>query len=647
MNSLILILISLLGYLLSYRFYGRYLGRRLFKLSAEHLMPAHEFKDGVDFVPARARIIFGHHFTTIAGLGPIVGPAIGIIWGWLPAFLWVFLGSIFMGAVHDFSTLVVSARNKGRSIGELTGDIISPATRYAFQFIMQLLLFIVLAVFAMIVASLFVNYPEAVIPVWAQIPVAVWLGWKIRQGKNELIWSIVALLLLYAFVLLGIRFPVSLPWNNELSVVVWCVILFIYVFFASTIPVQKLLQPRDYINSHQLIVAMLFLILGICVAHPDFAAPAINETAFQAGSDVPDLAPVLFIVIACGAISGFHSLASSGTTVKQINSELDTLPVGYGAMITESFLAVLVIVAAGAGLGMGLDTEGGLLQGKDAYSHHYASWSSANGLSAKLDAFIIGSANLFSSLGLPVKYGSAFVVVFIVSFANTTLDSATRIQRISLQEIFTGRAAFDRGLSSREILRRTTDGESESPEGIDADDIAHYHHDQRANRNHQQHAVNGLGLYRQTVEREIDGRRASLSRLCLCNCNGIQVILLDRKVYLDVAATLDADEWFVAAPPDEESFRQVDLSGCGIEVQPAVAVVHLEPGNDLGAALSSRQRESMHHARRNSCCGKDHCHHVHESGISIGTGAQQLHVRVRRGIVHASQQFRCKGRGVG
>lgn len=438
MNSLILILIALTGYLLAYRFYGRFLGRKLFKLSAEQVMPAHEFKDGVDYVPAKKNIIFGHHFTTIAGLGPIVGPAIGIIWGWLPAFLWVFLGSIFMGAVHDFSTLVVSARNKGRSMGELTADIISPATRYALQFIMQLLLFTVLAVFAMIVASLFVNYPEAVIPVWAQIPVAVWLGWKIRQGKNELLWSIVALLLLYAFVLLGIRFPVSLPWNYEISVVVWCIILFVYVFFASTIPVQKLLQPRDYINSHQLMLAMLFLILGIFVAHPAFSAPAINEIAFQEGSDVPDLAPVLFIVIACGAISGFHSLASSGTTVKQVNSELDTLPVGYGAMITESFLAVLVLVAAGAGLGMGLDTDEGLLQGFDAYRHHYASWSSANGLSAKLDAFIIGSANLFSALGLPVKYGSAFVVVFIVSFANTTLDSATRIQRISLQEIFTG-----------------------------------------------------------------------------------------------------------------------------------------------------------------------------------------------------------------
>jgi carbon starvation protein len=168
-------------------------------------------------------------------------------------------------------------------------------------------------------------------------------------------------------------------------------------------------------------------------------APAVNDSAFVPGSDVPDLAPILFIVIACGAISGFHSLASSGTTVKQVDREMDTLPIGYGAMITESFLAVLVIVAAGAGLGMGLEDQGELFTGIEAYRHHYASWSSANGLAAKLDAFIVGSANLFSSFGLPVKYGAAFVVVFIVSFANTTLDSAARIQRLSLQEIFTDR----------------------------------------------------------------------------------------------------------------------------------------------------------------------------------------------------------------
>ncbi len=440
MNSLILVIVAFAGYLLAYRLYGVYLGKKVFRLAADRAMPAHELEDGVDYVPTRPHIIFGHHFTTIAGLGPIVGPAIGIIWGWLPAFLWVFLGSIFMGAVHDFSTLVVSARNKGKSLGELTGQLLSPGARYAFQFIMQLLLFIVLAVFAMIVGSLFVMYPESVIPVWAQIPVAIWLGWQIRQGKNDLLYSIVALLMLYAFVVLGVRFPVELPWENEVSVVVWCITLFIYVFFASTLPVQKLLQPRDYINSNQLLLAMFFMVVGIVIAHPRIVAPVINHAAFETGSGVPDLAPVMFIVIACGAISGFHSLASSGTTVKQVDRETDTLPIGYGAMITESFLAVLVIIAAGAGLGMGLEADGTLLKGVAAYHHHYASWSSASGLTAKLDAFITGSANLFSSFGLPVKYGASFVVVFIVSFANTTLDSAARIQRISLQEIFTSKS---------------------------------------------------------------------------------------------------------------------------------------------------------------------------------------------------------------
>lgn len=437
MNSLLLIILALAGYIAAYRIYGRHLGSKVLRLANNHPMPSHELEDGVDFVPTKRNIVFGHHFTTIAGLGPIVGPAIGIIWGWLPAFLWVFFGSIFMGAVHDFTTMVVSARNKGRTIGELTGEIISPGTRYALQFIMQLLLFIVLAVFAMIVGSLFVMYPESVIPVWSQIPVAVWLGWQIRKGKNDLVYSIIALLLLYAFILLGVRFPVSLPWDPQTSVVAWCIILFIYVFFASTIPVQKLLQPRDYINSHQLLVAMAFLVLGIIIAHPEFSAPAVNLDSFAPGSDVPPMAPILFIIIACGAISGFHSLASSGTTVKQLERETDTLPIGYGAMITESLLAVLVIVAAGAGLGMGLESDDGMLTGLAAFKHHYASWSSANGLAAKLDAFIIGSANLFSSFGLPLKYGSAFVVVFIVSFANTTLDSAARIQRLSLQEIFT------------------------------------------------------------------------------------------------------------------------------------------------------------------------------------------------------------------
>ncbi len=436
MNSLFLALFAFAGYILAYRTYGRFLSRRLFKLDDQATMPSHKYYDGVDFVPAKKHIIFGHHFTTIAGLGPIVGPAIGIIWGWLPAFIWVFLGSIFMGAVHDFSTLVVSARSQGKSIGQLTGDLISPGTSYVFQFIMQLLLFIVLSVFAMIVGVLFELYPEAVFPVWMQIPIAVWLGWQIRKGKNDLIYSIIAVIMMYVTIVAGVYLPVSVPPVFGSSVITWCIILFIYVFFASTIPVQKLLQPRDYINSHQLLVAMVLLVAGLFVAHPVITAPAINSDAFTGHNDIPGLMPVLFITIACGAISGFHSLASSGTTVKQVDKEKDTLFIGYGGMLWESFLAVLVLMAVAGGLGMGFEDDGKFYSGIGAFRHHYSSWAAFSGIDAKLEAFVIGASNLFKSLGLPPLFGKSLIAVFIVSFANTTIDSATRIQRLSLQEIF-------------------------------------------------------------------------------------------------------------------------------------------------------------------------------------------------------------------
>ena len=436
MNSLILTILAIAGYLLAYRFYGRFLGRKLFRLEADSLMPSHEFKDGVDYVPTKRHIIFGHHFTTIAGLGPIVGPAIGIIWGWLPAFIWVIVGSVFMGAVHDFSTMVVSARNKGKSIGDLTGNLISPGTRYAFQFIMQLLLFIVLSVFAMIVGVLFDLYPEAVFPVWMQIPIAVWLGWQIRLGKNDFIFSIIAVLMMYASVVVGVYLPLRVPPIMGSSVVTWCILLFIYVYFASTVPVQKLLQPRDYINSHQLLVAIILLIIGLVVAHPVISAPAVNAAAFREGTDIPGMMPILFITIACGAISGFHALASSGTTVKQVDREKDTLFIGYGGMLLESFLAVLVIMAVSAGLGMGIEKEGVLYTGAEAFRHHYSSWAAFAGIDAKLEAFVTGASNLFSSFGIPEVIGKSMIAVFIVSFANTTLDSAARIQRLSLQEIF-------------------------------------------------------------------------------------------------------------------------------------------------------------------------------------------------------------------
>ncbi len=440
MNSLILSVLAFIGYIIAYRFYGRYLAKKIFNISDKKIMPSTEFNDGVDYVPSKKNIIFGHHFTTIAGLGPIVGPAIGIIWGWLPAFLWVFFGAIFMGGIHDFATMVISGRNKGKTIGDLTGDILNPSTRYVFQFIMQLLLLIILAVFAMIVGILFDQYPSSVIPVWIEVPIAVWLGWKVRQGKSDLLYSIVAVIVLYISIYVSVYYlpPVKVPPIMGSSVVTWSLILYVYAYFASTIPVQKLLQPRDYINSHQLIMAIFFILLGVIVARPMLTAPAVNTIAFNS-HNVPSLMPLLFITIACGAISGFHSLASTGTTIKQVEKESDTLFIGYGSMLAESFLSVLVIIAVAGGLGMGFEKNGILYTGADAFFQHYESWTSANGLTAKLDAFISGSANLLQSIGIPKELGAAVIAVFIVSFANTTLDSSCRIQRLSLQEIFSDR----------------------------------------------------------------------------------------------------------------------------------------------------------------------------------------------------------------
>ncbi|ABR29990.1 carbon starvation protein CstA [Thermosipho melanesiensis] len=423
MNSLILAILAFFGYWIAYNTYGKWISRKIFKLNDKNIVPSKEFEDGVDFVPTKKHILLGHHFTTIAGTGPIVGPAIGVIWGWVPAFIWVFFGSIFMGAVHDFTSLIVSARHQGKTIGELTGDLINERTAKIFLILIQFLLWIVLAVFGLIVALLFNMYPESVFPVWMEIPIAMWLSYMVyNKGKSDKLYSIIAIILMYLTIAIGVVMPIK-----GISVVNWMYILMIYVFLASTLPVHKLLQPRDYINSHELLIAMALLVIGIIVGHPKIVAPA-----FQTVADAPPLFPILFITIACGAISGFHSLAASGTTVKQLEKETDALPIGYGGMILEGVLATIVIIAVTAGLGM----NGG---GVEAFTSHYASWAAASGLSAKLSAVINGSANLMHSYGIPLDLARTIMAVFIVSFAGTTMDSSARIQRFALQELFSNK----------------------------------------------------------------------------------------------------------------------------------------------------------------------------------------------------------------
>ncbi len=438
MNSLLLAIIMLAGYFVAYHTYGRFLGHKIFKLAADNVCPSHELRDDIDFVPTNKSVLFGHHFTSIAGLGPIVGPAIAIIWGWVPAVLWVFLGSIFFGAVHDFGALVVSLRHNGRSIGDISAGLVNNRVRTLFLLIIFFLLWTVIAIFALIIAILFNMYPQAVFPVWVQIPIAVWLGRMIyKHGASHVTMGIVAVVLMYLSVVIGAYLPLDLKalgLSENAALVTWMIILFIYCYIASSLPVQTLLQPRDYINAHQLFIAFALLIIGVFVSHPQIVAPAVNLSPQGA----PPFLPFLFVVIACGAISGFHALVSSGTSSKQCYSEVDARFVGYGSMLMEGVLAALVIISVAGGIGLGLKTEdGSTLMGVAAFTYHYASWAAASGLGAKIGSFVSGAANMISSYGIPLSITMTIMGVFIVSFAATTLDTATRLQRYVIGELAT------------------------------------------------------------------------------------------------------------------------------------------------------------------------------------------------------------------
>ncbi|HID56995.1 TPA: carbon starvation protein A [Candidatus Poribacteria bacterium] len=443
--------LSLVWFFVMYKLYGGFLSRRVFKLDDSRATPAHELRDDVDYVPTNKWVVWGHHFTSIAGLGPIVGPAIGIIWGWVPAVLWVTLGTVFLGAVHDFSALVISLRNKGMSIGEITTRIIGKRAKYLFMGIIFLELWVVIAIFAMIMGVLFKMYPSSVFPVWMEIPIAITLSYMVFKRRKSLeLWSWIALLTMYVTVAIGVFIPVEIP--GKQAVVIWLVILMIYAYIASTLPVETLLQPRDYINSHELLVAMFLIFLGAVATfirdpgHLGFAAPAFNSSP----SGAPPIWPFLFVTIACGAISGFHSLVASGTSSKQADKESDSKLIGYGGMIAEGILASLVILAAAAGFGA---IGKGLNAGTASWAEHYRDWAAASGLGAKIGAFVVGAANMLGYVFGHSKYVRELMMtimgVFIVSFAGTTLDTATRAQRYIIQEF--GRSVRWRWLTGKHI----------------------------------------------------------------------------------------------------------------------------------------------------------------------------------------------------
>jgi len=420
MNSLILAVIGVGMMIGGYLLYSRFLGKRVYQLSDAYKTPAHTMNDGVDFVPTNKYVLWGHHFTSVAGAAPIVGPAVAVIWGWFPAFLWVTIGTVFIAGMHDFGALWASQRHKGQSIGTLSGRYIGARGRNLFLVVIFLLLLMVVAAFAVVISGLLVSTPTAVIPTWGAIIVALFVGQAIYRFKWNLpVVSVVGVVVLYALMIIGDRFPVVLP-DSILGLspnAFWIIVLFIYGGIASLLPVWVLLQPRDYINGLQLFVGMGILYGAFLVTAPTVVAPAINNNV---PDGTPSMFPLLFVTIACGAISGFHGIVSSGTSSKQLDKETDSRFVGYFGAVGEGLLALGTIIATTSGYRTLQDWE--------------AVYTAFN--QGGVNAFVEGGGNLINQgLGIPTSLSATILATMAVLFAATTMDTGVRLQRFVVQEI--------------------------------------------------------------------------------------------------------------------------------------------------------------------------------------------------------------------
>ncbi|HCK27093.1 MAG TPA: carbon starvation protein A [Alcanivorax sp.] len=419
MSAILLLVLGLGGMAAGYFVYSRFIAEKIYKLDPDFRTPAHEFEDGVDFVPTNRFVLWGHHFTSVAGAAPIVGPAIAVIWGWLPAFLWVVLGTIFFAGVHDSGAIWASVRNRAKSVGALTGEVVGGRARSVFMIVIFLVLLMVNAVFGVVIAKLLINNPGAVVPVWGAIAVALVIGQLIYRRKIGLgLVSVVGVAALYALIYIGPSVPVTLPESTAgLSPnALWILILFGYAAIASLLPVWVLLQPRDYINGLQLFVGLILLYGAVIIASPTVVAPMIN---FGVPEGTPSMLPLLFVTIACGAISGFHGLVASGTTSKQLDKETDARFVGYFGAVGEGALALAAIIAATAGFASLADWQA-----------VYTSFGQGS-----LTAFVDGGAFILAAgTGMEVTVAATLLTVMAALFAGTTMDTGLRLQRYIFQE---------------------------------------------------------------------------------------------------------------------------------------------------------------------------------------------------------------------
>ncbi|RKY89707.1 carbon starvation protein A [candidate division KSB1 bacterium] len=406
MNVLWILVISLILLILGYRFYGKFISKSI-GVDSERKTPAHTMRDGVDYVPAKTPVLLGHHFASIAGAAPIIGPVTAAVYGWFPVLLWVVFGGIFLGAVHDFSSLLASVRHQGRSIGEVIEERVGHTGKLLFLVFSFFALILVVSAFTIIVAKTFVKVPEAATSSALFILLALLFGLSVYRKVLPLsISTIIGVILLFLCVYIGLLIPIKLSFQ------LWVIILLIYIFFASVTPVWILLQPRDYLNSFLLYTMIIGALIGIFISRPSVHLD--GYTAFH--QNIGYLFPILFVTVACGAISGFHSLVASGTTAKQLNNEKDARVIGYGAMLIESLLAVIALITAA-------------IITREKYHSFFPD-------PGPVALFAEGVGGFLSKIGFPLQAGISFTALAVSAFALTSLDTATRLARFSFQEFF-------------------------------------------------------------------------------------------------------------------------------------------------------------------------------------------------------------------
>lgn len=407
MNLLTILLLAIIVFLIAYRVYGNFLDK-LVEVDESSKTPAHAMTDGVDYVPAKAPVLLGHHFASIAGAGPITGPIAAIVFGWLPCFLWIVLGSIFVGGVHDYFGLLTSSRHKGKSVGEIIGQYVGKQARTWFLLFAWLTLVLVVAVFAILTAQAFAANASVATTSILMIFIAIAMGFALYRANMSLpLVTLIGIVLLFVAIWMGLNHP-FLYFNQ----VTWTWFLIVYIFLASTLPVWMLLQPRDYLSSFLLYAALAGGVVGVFIVRPVLVYPTF--TSFKTG--VGFLFPMLFVTIACGAVSGFHSMVASGTTAKQLDNEKDARLVGYGAMLIEGVLAVISLGAAA------ILTQEGMSAG-------LVEWGGAVGV------FAHGLSKFMAGFGIPEQTGVVFGSLTVSAFLITSLDTATRLGRYCFEEL--------------------------------------------------------------------------------------------------------------------------------------------------------------------------------------------------------------------